>query len=86
VANGADIDGAKRLLIVRAEGMTHSNARIQQDLDLCQKIKEYDKHSTQMPFVPMLSKKQQQMLRKHQFDGKAPYRTRSTGAASPPAQ
>jgi len=28
-------------------------------------------------------KKQKQMLQKHQFDGKAPYRTRSTGPTSP---
>jgi hypothetical protein len=67
--------------------LTHTNPRIQRDLDLSQKVKEYDQRAAENPpFVPVLSKKQQQMLRKHQFDGKAPYRTRSKGDTSPPAQ
>jgi len=74
-------------LFERAEGMTHTNPRIQRDLDLWQKVREYDKRVAENPpFVPVLSKKQQQILRKHQFDGKAPYRTRSTGDISPPVQ
>ena len=84
--NGAELEGADRPLIVREEGMTHSNPRIQHDLDLWQKIKEYDKSSSENPFVPVLSKKQKQMLKELPFDGKAPYRTRSTGEASPLAQ
>jgi len=39
-----------------------------------------------MPFVSMLSGKQQQMLKKHEFHGKAPYWIRSTASASPLAQ
>jgi hypothetical protein len=75
----ADMEGGNMPVIVREEGMTHSNARIQHDLDLWQKIKEYDRRAAETPFVPVLSKKQQQMLKKHKFDGKAPYKTRSTG-------
>jgi len=67
--------------------MPHNNPCIQRDLDLWQKVKEYDQRAAENPlFIHVLSKKQQQMLRKHQFDGKAPYRTRSTGDASPPNQ
>lgn len=64
---------------VREEGMTHTNPRIQHDLDLWPKIKDYDKRSSETPFVPVLSKKQKQMLKKHQFDSKPPYKTRSMG-------
>jgi hypothetical protein len=47
----------------------------------------YDQRAAENPpFVPVLSKKQQQMLHKHQFDGKAPYKTGSKGDTSPPAQ
>jgi len=67
--------------------MTHTSPRIQRDFDLWQKVREYDKRVAENPpFVPVLSKKQQQILRKHQFDGKAPSKTRSTGDISPPAQ
>jgi len=64
--------------------MTHPNPRIQKNLDLWQKIKEYDQHAAKNP--PILSKKQKQMLKKHEFDGNALYRTRFTVEASPPAQ
>jgi len=70
-------------LFERAEGMTYTNPRIQSNLDLWQKVKEYDQRAADNPpFVPVLSKKQQQMLRKHQFDGKPPYQTLSTGDTS----
>ena len=73
-------------VIVREEGMTHLNPRIQHDLDLWQKIKDYDQRAAENPFEPVLSKKKKQMLKKHQFDGKAPYKTRSTGPTPPPSQ
>nr|ABE93038.1 N-6 Adenine-specific DNA methylase [Medicago truncatula] len=83
----AAMDGIPSPSSQRAEGMTHTNPRIQRDLDLWQKVKDYDRRAAENPpFVQVLSKKQQQMLRKHQFDGKAPYKTRSKGGTSPPAQ
>jgi len=77
--DGAELEDTNSNRIVREEGMTHTNPRIQHDLDLWQKIKDYDKRSSETPFVPVLSKKHKQMLKKHQFDGKPPYKTRSTG-------
>ena len=55
----------------------HSNARIQQDLELWRRVKEYDKKSAEMPFIPVLTRKQKQHLKKT-TSGK-PYITRSTG-------
>jgi len=85
-ADDAEMEDTNRLVILREEGMTHTNPRIQHDLDLWQKIKEYVQRSAENPFVPVFSKKQKQMLKKHQFDGKAPYKTRSMGPTSPPSQ
>jgi len=45
-------------MIVREEGMQHSNPLIQQDLDLWQRIKDYDQRAAENPFVPVLSRKQ----------------------------
>jgi hypothetical protein len=42
VPDGATMDDVNRSSIVREEGMTHSNACIQQDLNLWQRIKDYD--------------------------------------------
>jgi len=39
------IDGENNPSLVRAEGMRHSNPHIQKDLDLWQKIKEYDQRA-----------------------------------------
>lgn len=85
-SNDAEMEDTNRPVIVREEGMVHNNPRIQNYLDIWQKIKEYDQRSAENPFVPVLSKKQQQMLKKHRFNGKAPYKTRSTGPSSPPPQ
>lgn len=60
-AEFAEMEETNRPIIVREEGMTHTNPRIQQDLDLWQKIKDYDQRSAENPFVPVLSKKQKQM-------------------------
>ena len=82
---GAELEDINRPVIVREEGMTHINPRIQHDLDIWHKIKDYDKRAAENPFEPVLSKKKKQMLKKHQFDGKAPYKTRSTGQITPPS-
>jgi len=39
VPDGATMDDVNNSLIVREEGMQHSNPRIQQDLDLWQRLK-----------------------------------------------
>jgi hypothetical protein len=53
--------------------------RLQHDLDLWQRIKEYDKKAAEDPSLMVLSKKQQQIMRKELLDGKPPYSTRSRG-------
>ena len=52
VPDGAYMEGVNRPLIVREEGMTHSNARIQQDLDLWQKINDYDQPHQRIHLSP----------------------------------
>ena len=42
----------------------HSSARIQQDLELWRRFKEYDQKSAEEPFLPVLSRKQKQHLKK----------------------
>jgi len=54
---GAELEHINRPVIVREEGMTHINPRIQHDLDIWQKIKDYDKRAAENPFKPVLSKK-----------------------------
>ena len=83
-AQGAAMDDLNNSLIAQEDSMQHSNPHIQQDLDLWERIKDYDQCSLENPFVLVLSKKQKEMLKKHQFDGKAPYWTCSTGKTSPP--
>ena len=58
----------------------HSSARIQQDLELWRRIKEYDQKAAEDPFIPVLTRKQKQHLKKTTI-GK-PYKTRSTGVNS----
>jgi len=61
VPDGAVPEDVNSPSIVREEGMTHPNPRIQKDLDLWKKIKEYDQRATENP--PVLSKKHKQMLK-----------------------
>jgi hypothetical protein len=42
VPDGVAMDDVKSSWIVREDGMQQSNPRIQQDLDLWQRIKDYD--------------------------------------------
>jgi hypothetical protein len=63
----------------------HVNPRIQHDLELWQRIKEYDKKAAEeSPFTAVLTKKQKQMTRKELLDGKPSYITRSRGSSPTP--
>ena len=57
--------------------VVHSNSRIQQDLELWRRVKVYDKKAAEEAFLPVLTRKQKQHLKKTNV-GK-PYKTRSTG-------
>lgn len=62
----------------------HINPRIQHDLDLWQRIKDYDKRRTEeVPFTHVLTRKQKQNLKKKLLDGKRLYHTRARGPSSP---
>ena len=43
---------------------THSNPHIHKDLELWHHIRDYDKANVEMPFTPVLSKKQKQQVKK----------------------
>lgn len=58
----------------------HSSVRIQQDLDLWRRVKEYDKKTAAEPFLPVLTRQQKLHLKKT-TSGK-PTSTRSTGSKS----
>jgi len=55
---------------------------IQNDLDLWARIREYDKCIAEEGFTQVLSKKQQQALKK-QFIGQPHYKTRAKGGPPP---
>jgi len=55
----------------------HSSARIQHDLELWRRVKEYDQRAAEVPFIPVLTRKQKQH-HKNTTIGK-PYKTCSTG-------
>lgn len=42
----------------------HNNSRIQQDMELWRRVKEYDKKCAESPFLPVLTRKQKQHLKK----------------------
>jgi len=72
-------------LVVTAQEDINSNSRIHQDMELCHRIRDYDKKSAEMPFIPVLTKKQKQHLKKTNV-GKPPYNTRSRGDTFPTNQ
>jgi len=55
----------------------HSNSRIQHDMELWRRVRDYDKKCVESPFLRVLTRKQKQHLKKT-IVGK-PYKTRSTG-------
>jgi hypothetical protein len=71
---GPDADG-NMILVVHEN--THNSLRIQHDLELWCRIREYDAKEVEMPFTPVLSKKQKQWVKKRFQVGKPPYRTHS---------
>ena len=56
------------------------NPKIQDSLDLWRRIRDYDKENAAAPFVPVLSKKQQQKVKRQFQIGKPSFTTRSRGA------
>lgn len=64
----------------------HIHPNIHQDMELLQRVPEYDQHAAEVLFSPVLSKKQEKKLKKAQILGKPMYRTRSRGDASSTAQ
>jgi hypothetical protein len=66
-------DGTVLLVVTEV----HSSARIQHDLELWRRVKEYDQKVAEVPFIHVLTRKQKEHLKKTTV-GK-PYKTRSTG-------
>jgi hypothetical protein len=61
----------------------HSNPNVQHDLDLWMRVREHDKANAESPFIPVLSKKQKQQVKKQlQIDKPPPYKTRSQGGSN----
>jgi len=63
----------------------HPNDVVLRDLDLWNRVKEYDQRSIEESFTAVLSKKQKKQL-KEQILGNPPHRTRSRGEPSLTAQ
>jgi hypothetical protein len=57
----SDEHGEKVLVV---DEYIHSNPIIRQDSKLWHHIREYDKANVEMPFTPVLSKKQKQQVKK----------------------
>jgi len=62
-----DENGDKILIVFES----HSNPNVQHDLNLWMRVCEYDKANAELPFTPVLSKKQKQQVRKQLQIGKA---------------
>jgi len=65
----------------------HSNLNIQHDLYLWLRVRDYDKDNAELQFIPVLSKKQKQQVKKQLQIGKpSPYKTRSQGGSNSGSQ
>jgi len=64
----------------------HNNVNIQHDMELWQRIREYDQRSVEEPFATVLTKKHKQKLKQQQVLGNPSYRTHSRGNSSPNTQ
>ena len=76
LATQAEIDenGDKVLVVYEP---TQSNPNVQHDLNLWRRVRDYDKANAELPFTPVLSRKQKQQVRKQFQIGKSPpYKTR----------
>lgn len=74
-------DAAPDSLAQTTHEAIQSNPRIQLDMKLWRRIREYDQKSVELPFIPVLSKKQKHDHLKKTTIGK-PYKTRSRGDTS----
>jgi len=70
-ASGGSLDGDVEHEISIQDGTMlpvvieiHSSARIQQDQELWRRVKEYDQKAAEVPFVPVLTRKQKQHFKK----------------------
>jgi len=63
----------------------HPSRNIQNGMDLWARIREYDKRTAEEGFIQVLSKKQQQILKK-QVLGQPHYKTRAKGGATTSSQ
>jgi len=77
--SGTDENGDKILTVYEP----HSNPNVQHDLDLWMRVRDYDKANADIPFTPVLSRKQKQQVRKNlQIGKRPPYKTRSQGGST----
>jgi hypothetical protein len=65
-------------IVSAAKENIHSNPRIQLDMELWHRVCGYEAKSAEIPFMPVLTKKQKQHQKKINID-KPPYRTCSRG-------
>ena len=65
-----DENGDKVLVVYEN---TNMNPNIQHDLELWNRVREYYKANAELPFTPILSRKQKQQIRKKIQIGKPPY-------------
>jgi len=77
IENREHMDGLDAGIAQPVSHVVHNSSRIQHDLELWRRIKEYDAKAAEEAFLPVLTRKQKQHLKKTNV-GK-PYKTRSTG-------
>jgi len=74
----ATTDPIETTLMVDPSPEKHSNARVQHDIELWNRIKEYDKRAAEVAsFMPVLTRKQKQNLKKQLTDGQQPSQSSS---------
>lgn len=85
--NAGSVMSEGNSMLMQSEILVHySDPNIQRDMELWNRIREYDQKAAEDPFTPVLSKKQKLKFRQQHVLGKPPYRTCSRGASSPSAQ
>jgi len=63
----------------------HNNKKTRHDLELWERIREYDQRTAHEGFTQVLTKKHKQTVKKLDV-GKSPYKTRARGDPPPSAQ
>jgi hypothetical protein len=80
--NSGSVMSEGNIMLTQSEILVHhNNLNIQRDVELWNRIREYDQKAAEDPSTPVQSKKQKQKLRQHVL-GKPPYRTHSNGCFS----